>query len=77
MERYSGALSWAWIGTALLIASSMVRIIKRRLFIIVTVLPNAKLTDDEDRASDARIGTAANPRFSSFGPATGVHLTWA
>jgi len=31
---------------------------------------NAKLTDDEERAKDIRIGTLDWPRSSSFGPAT-------
>ncbi len=32
---------------------------------------NAKLTDDEERAKDFRIGTVGWPRSSSFGPASG------
>jgi len=32
--------------------------------------PNAKLTDDEERARDARIGRLGWPRSSSFGQAS-------
>jgi len=32
--------------------------------------PNAKLTDDEERAEDCRFGTRAWSRSSSFGPAS-------
>ena len=32
--------------------------------------PNAKLTDDEERANDARIGIRGRSRSSSFGPAS-------
>ena len=32
---------------------------------------NAKLTDDEERAKDAPLGTSGCPRSSSFGPASG------
>lgn len=33
---------------------------------------NAKLTNDEERAQDARIEPATHPRSSSFGPASGL-----
>ena len=36
--------------------------------------PNAKLTDEKERAHDARIGTLVSPRSSSFGPASGSAL---
>jgi hypothetical protein len=34
------------------------------------LMPNAKLTDDEERGKDARIGTGTCPRSSSFGQAS-------
>jgi hypothetical protein len=33
---------------------------------LVARSPNAKLTDDEERAKDGRIGTLGSPRSSSF-----------
>ena len=36
--------------------------------------PNAKLTDDEERAKDFRLGTCGRSRPSSFGPASGSVL---
>jgi len=43
------------------------------VFIQITraLQPNAKLTDDEERAKGDQHGTMARPRSSSFGPATG------
>ena len=36
-----------------------------------TIGPNAKLTDDEERAENIGTGTCGQPRSSSFGPASG------
>src|SRR5438270_10499578 len=38
------------------------------------IVPNEKLTDDEERARDARIGTCCCPRCSAFGPASCSNL---
>ena len=37
---------------------------------VLALRPNAKLTDDEERANDVRLGTCGCPRSSSFGPAS-------
>ena len=45
--------------------------------LIVPSSPNAKLTDDEERAKDDLIGTYGCPRSSSFGPASGSAIAWS
>ena len=37
----------------------------------IAVMANAKLTDDQKRADDDRIGSGTRPRPSSFRPASG------
>jgi hypothetical protein len=40
-----------------------------RFFFMARVMPpNAKLTDDEERAKDARLGARGCPPYSSFDP---------
>jgi hypothetical protein len=57
--------------TTVIVAARSVHLKSVRRVVMMLISPNAKLTDDEERASDASLGTEARPRSSSFGPAAG------